>query len=282
MAISRILIAGCGELGSRLGVQLASDGHEVIGLRRNINQLPVCIQPIKADLTSPESFIKVLQQLGGCDILVYCAAASMYEEEHYRQVYLQGLQQVIGSLVSCPSHVFFTSSTGVYHQDEHEHVDETSVCLPVSFSGKVMLEAESWLSQAVSAATAIRFSGIYGSGRNALVNRVRQGQIAPAQPLCYSNRIHSDDAVGVLYHLINLVLQDKKLDSCYLASDDQPASLHEVTTWLARELGVDAVDETLMRFAGSKRCDNGKLRSTGYCFRYPSYRDGYATVLASG
>jgi hypothetical protein len=31
----------------------------------------------------------------------------------------------------------------------------------------------------------------------------------------------------------------------------------------------------------SKRCRNARLRASGFQFRYPSYRDGYAALLNS-
>jgi nucleoside-diphosphate-sugar epimerase len=51
----RILIAGCGYVGSELGRQLAAQGHTVFGLRRNITGLPPEIEPVPADLATPGS-----------------------------------------------------------------------------------------------------------------------------------------------------------------------------------------------------------------------------------
>ena len=43
-----VLIAGCGDVGSRLGLQLGRDGWRVYGLRRNAAELPVPILPVRA------------------------------------------------------------------------------------------------------------------------------------------------------------------------------------------------------------------------------------------
>ena len=35
-----VVIAGCGDLGTEIGLRLAGQGHEVLGLRRRAEQLP--------------------------------------------------------------------------------------------------------------------------------------------------------------------------------------------------------------------------------------------------
>ncbi|MBY4678642.1 SDR family oxidoreductase [Marinobacterium arenosum] len=270
-----VLIAGCGDVGSALGRQLLAGGHTVYGLRRTINQLPEGIHGIPADLAQADS----LQQLPAADILVFSAAASEHSEDGYRQTYLHGLDNLLKALTNRPRHVFFTSSSGVYHQNDHSWVDESSVCQPSRFSGQLMLEAEQRLLNAGLPATVVRFSGIYGPGRERLLNTVRSGRGAPAEPLSYSNRIHRDDCAGVLAHLIGMKLHGETLAPIYLASDDRPASLHEVTEWLAGQLGVEITDYGFGRFSGSKRCSNQLLKSTGYRFKYPSYREGYGEMI---
>ena len=51
--MARILIAGCGDVGTTLGVTLAAAGHTVWGLKRHPAHLPPGIQPLAADLTDP-------------------------------------------------------------------------------------------------------------------------------------------------------------------------------------------------------------------------------------
>ena len=234
MQQATILIVGCGDVGSTLGQMLLNQGHKVFGLRRNINQLPQGIQGISADLTNLESLKAALADLNECHILVYSAAASSHDEAGYEAAYVTGVQNILQALPSKPKHLFFTSSSGVYHQNNSEWVDETSPCEPKSFSGKLMLKGEQQVLSADIPATVVRFSGIYGPGRGYLISRVKGGDIAPAEPLHFSNRIHRDDCAGVLNFLISKVLNDEAIDSCYLASDSDPVTMHEITTWLAR------------------------------------------------
>ena len=45
-----LMIAGCGDVGSRLGQQLSAVGWTVYGLRRTVAQLPAGIVPVAGDL----------------------------------------------------------------------------------------------------------------------------------------------------------------------------------------------------------------------------------------
>ena len=270
-----VLIAGCGDVGCQLGLNLLDQGLEVYGLRRNINQLPDGIQGIAADLSDPET----PRNLPATTIVVYAVAASRHDEDGYRRAYCEGLQHLLAGLPESPRHLFFTSSTSVYHQNDNDWVDETSPTQPTSFSGQIMLEAEYIALHSKIPATIVRFSGIYGPGRNHLINQARSGRSAPTDPVLFSNRIHRDDCADVLAHLISRSLNGNPLARIYLATDDEPAPLHEVSEWLAEKLEVDITDRSAGRRTGSKRCSNRLLRATGYNFRYPTYREGYLSVL---
>lgn len=51
--MARILIAGCGDIGTTLGLALSAAGHTVWGLKRHPAEAPSGIQPLAADLTDP-------------------------------------------------------------------------------------------------------------------------------------------------------------------------------------------------------------------------------------
>lgn len=74
------------------------------------------------------------------------------------------------------------------------------------------------------------------------------------------------------------------LDQIYVGVDDAPATECEVLAWLAARLGAPAPrrirDEEAAARGSGKRCSNERLRASGYRFRYPTYREGYAAVLA--
>ena len=45
-----LLIAGCGDIGSRLALQMLAQGWTVHGMRRDISRLPAGVLPVAADL----------------------------------------------------------------------------------------------------------------------------------------------------------------------------------------------------------------------------------------
>lgn len=120
----RILIAGCGYVGSELARLLYADGHEVFGLRRDTSKLPEGILPVAADLNDPATLAKLPANI---DVVFYAASANGYGEAPYRAAYVDSVTNVLSALKG--QHVrriFFASSTGVYAQNDGEWVDEAS------------------------------------------------------------------------------------------------------------------------------------------------------------
>lgn len=276
-----LLIAGCGDVGSRLGERLAAAGWRVHGLRRQVAALPPAILPLRGDLEAAQC--PADWPGGPLDYLVYCAAASRHDEAGYRAAYLEGLRHVLGWLAlhgQRPRRLLFVSSTGVYGQRDGEWVDERSPTEPSGFSGQVLLEAERLALGSGLPASAVRLAGIYGPGREWLIGQVRRGAGIDPQPPLYGNRIHRDDAAGLLAFLLEADARGVPLADCYLGVDDAPAPLHEVVAWLRGRLGVIGEGgEGLGRRGGSKRCSNARARGLGWAPDYPSYREGYAALL---
>jgi nucleoside-diphosphate-sugar epimerase len=276
--MSRVLIAGCGDVGVALGLRLAADGHEVWGLRRRVEGLPAPIRPLAADLCRRESLDGLPPDL---DHVVYLAAAGRFDQQAYRDTYVHGIQNLLAALRAggqSPRRLLYASSTAVYGQSHAEEVDEESVAAAGHFSGRCLLEAEAAVLTGPYPACVARLGGIYGPGRNRLVESVRRGEPCVAEPAVYTNRIHRDDAAGVFHHL--LALPDP--EPLYLGVDCDPAPQCQVMDWLAQRLGVAAPPRATGSGSpqrGNKRCRNRRLLASGYRFLYPSYREGYAALL---
>jgi nucleoside-diphosphate-sugar epimerase len=217
------------------------------------------------------------------DYLVYCAAATDHDEAGYRAAYVQGLRHVLEWLNDYgqePKHLLFVSSSSVYGQQNGEWVDESSETKAGGYSGQVMLEAEQVALNSGIPASVVRLTGIYGPGREWLLSQVRQGYRVAIDPPLYGNRIHADDAAGLLAFLLQHVEQGGVLDQCYIGVDDAPAPLAEVVAWLREYLGVtEWAENASVRRAGSKQCSNARAKALGWVPRYPSYREGYAAIL---
>lgn len=280
--MAQVLIAGCGYIGSALGERLAADGHSVWGLRRHPEELPAVIRGVKADMNELDP--TVLPE--GLDYVFLTVSASGFSEAEYRRSYLDAARHLIAALERSgnqPERILFTSSTSVYGQSEGEWVDETSPTGPESFAGRVMLETEAVLRNSPWRCVVLRLGGIYGPGRTRMIDQVREGRVSASgsEPV-YTNRIHRDDAAGALRHL--MILDNPQ--AIYLGVDDEPASKETIQRWLAETLGVSSAAagganaEAGSRRSSNKRCANERLVASGYRFKYPTFREGFAALLA--
>jgi nucleoside-diphosphate-sugar epimerase len=283
-APKRILIAGCGYVGNRLAHRLAADGVEVFTLRRGPSAVVDGIVPLCADLTRIETLGVIPESL---DAIVYSAGAGAADEAAYRAAYLDGVENLLRSLADAGDtvpRIVFCSSTAVYGQERGEWVDEETPARPRRWNGELLLAAERVLGARAAGSIVVRLGGIYGPGRRRLVDSVREGSVRRRPAPHFTNRIHRDDAAGILGHL---ALAEAPAHRCYLGVDDAPSDEAEVLDFLADQLGVPkpgaARDgEAPSRRAGSKRCRNTRIRAEGYDFAYPSFRDGYAAMLGAG
>jgi nucleoside-diphosphate-sugar epimerase len=269
----RVLIAGCGDLGIRIGQQLLSQGWEVIGLRRHPGMLPAGIEPLAADLGRSESLTNLPRDI---DSVVFCPTARSSDESAYRATYVAGLRNLIAAWSpSAGDRLVFVSSTSVYAQSDGSWVDESSDCQPTRFNGQVMLEAEHLALNSPATATTLRLSGIYGPGREQLLDRVRNGKAkCQSDPIYWTNRIHQDDCARMVRHLLSL----ERPDRIYVGSDDCPAAQHEVIRWLADRLAVPA-PQPVSGDHSNKRLSNRKIRESGFACRYENYRRGYGELI---
>ena len=277
--MANILIAGCGGIGCELGLELIAQGHTVYGLRRETAELPAGINPIEADLAR-----KLDGLPNNLDYIVYSASAGKYSDSAYYQAYVAGVKHLLDAVKDqAIKRLFFVSSTSVFGQSEGEVVTEKSPTANATFSSRRLLEGENLINQCAFNSTVLRFGGIYGPGRNHLMDLVRQGK-AHCMEGVYSNRIHASDCVGMLAHLIHLSEQNKPIDTLYIGVDSQPTLSCDVYEWLAEQLSVAEIEHSdptehsrLMR--SNKQLSSQKIRNTGYQLKYPSYQDGYGELI---
>ena len=277
---TRVLIAGCGDVGTALGLTLCRSGREVFGARRSAHLLPAPLRPLPVDVTDRAAIERTVPAV---DFVVYAVAAGRRDEGAYRRAYADGVSALLDVLegrAEPPRRVLFVSSTSVYGDRGGAWTDETAPLAPRGFAGESLVAGERRMLASPIPATVVRFAGIYGPGRGWMIERARAGARCAGDPPKFTNRIHRDDCAGVLAHLIGC----EQVDDAYIGVDDAPVEECEVLEWLAARLGAPA-PRRVRADAGAgqgsgKRCSNARLRSSGYRFRYPSYREGYAAVLA--
>ncbi len=278
--MARILIAGCGGIGCKLGQLLVQNNHEVFGLRRDISKIPDNITPIQADLSTPNDNLPE-----NIDYVFYTASAGKYKDSAYYLAYVSGVKHILKDLGQQNiKRFFFVSSTSVFGQSDGEFVNESSPTSDANFSTKRLLEGEEVVQNGKFPSTIVRFGGIYGPGRTHLVDLVLQGK-SHCMDGVWSNRIHSSDCVGILNHLFEMNEKDAtQVDDLYVGVDCQPTPLCEVYDWLAEQLCVPDVEhiepkESSRQMRSNKRISNQKILDTGYEFIYPDYQSGYRELL---
>jgi nucleoside-diphosphate-sugar epimerase len=284
----RTLIAGCGYVGKELGRRLVAAGHEVWGFTRTEEPLPEGVRSIFGDLRN-RSLLDALPP--ALDRVVFAAAPSEHDEESYRSTYVGGLSALVDALTcggSTPGRLVFCSSMSVYSQSDGSLVDEDAATEPARHSGRVMLEAEALALAGPIPAVVARIAGIYGPGRDRIVRRVaaEEARIPPGES-AFGSLIHRDDCAAALHHLLDL----PEPAPVYVVADDEAGTLADRLRCLADLLGVQeppvgedpSAGPWLQQRAGDrgKRLDNRRLRATGFELSYPSFREGYAALVAA-
>ncbi len=286
----RTLIIGCGYIGLPLGAELVRQGHEVIGIGRSAegraDLKEAGIKAVNADLTQPES----LRRLEGpFDWVVNCVSSSHGGLEDYRRVYLEGTRHLIEWLGAQPPKKFiYTSSTGVYGQDNGAVVKEEHPTEPATETARVLVETEQLLLAAAREkkfpAAILRVAGIYGPRRIHLLQQFIANEARiEGKGERHLNMIHRDDVVGAII----AALKNARPGEAYNASDDEPVAQVHFLRWLSETLGKwmppAATPEELAkkkRGVTNKKVSNRRLKmELGYQLKFPTFRQGYTAEI---
>ena len=279
-----VVVAGCGYVGSALAQMLVADGHRVWGLRRDPSDLPQGVRPLAGDVCEPATLDGLPPHP---DAIVYAVAPAARSAEAYRAAYVDGLSNLLDAAGDRGSRfrvrLVLVSSTGIYGESEGRWVDEDTPPDPADETGAMLLEGERIARACAGTGIVLRLGGIYGPGRDRTVRRVCGGEAGCPDAGHYGNRIHRDDAAGAARHLLYL----DRPESVYLGVDRDPAELRAVYRWIAEQAGVpdpcadrhDRASGPSRRRGTNKRCSSERLVRSGYAFQYPTFREGYASLL---
>ena len=182
--------------------------------------------------------------------------------------------------------VGYLSSTSVYADRAGGWINETSVADATETTGVRRLLAEAqWLALAEQrgiASAVFRLPGLYGPGRNALLQLAEGRARHVIRPGLAFNRLHVEDLAAVII----ASMQRPAHRGLYLPSDDEPAPPQDVLAFAAKLGGFamppavawddPTLSPTLRRFYESnKRIDSrGTRQALGWKPRFPTYREG--------
>lgn len=186
----------------------------------------------------------------------------------------------------------YLSTVGVYGNHDGGWVDEESECKPVSQRSRQRVAAENDWQDAASACDVplaiLRLSGIYGPGRNALVNLAKGTARRLVKPGQVFNRIHVDDIAGALEFLAG-----GKIGGIYNVTDSEPSPPQDVVAYAAELMGVEPPAEIPFAkaelspmarsfYRENKRVSNARIRHLGYSFIHPDYREALGAMWNDG
>ncbi|MGZ8903865.1 MAG: NAD-dependent epimerase/dehydratase family protein [Methylobacter sp.] len=279
--MAKILIIGCGAIGLQLAEVLSDNGHQVTGLKHNPPILHNSkINYFTADITLSEDIKKLDTDF---EHVFFIVSPDGRNEKSYRDIYEIGLDNLLNRLSqsACNPNWIFVSSTSVYGQSQGEWVDENSLAQPGNITSKLIRQAEQKLMDANPNNIIVRFAGIYGPGREYLLRMARQAPLIQRDPPYFTNRIHQLDCINVLSFLLEKRLIGRPLEQCYLASDDDPAPLWDVISWLAECMNcpLPVAKAAAPDSVKNKRCNNKRLKALGYQFKNPGYKEGYSELI---
>jgi nucleoside-diphosphate-sugar epimerase len=279
------LIIGCGYLGQRIAKRWVATGDIVYAVTRKDERASELassgMRPIIADVTRPQS----LQNLPETDTVLLAVGMDRSRYSDIREVYVDGLQNVLAKLSPTTSHLIYISSTGVYGDFGGEWIDETAPTIPTRDGGKACLEAEQMIatSRFGNASTVLRFAGIYGPDRVPTKALIESNQWKKLSANGYLNLIHVDDGARI----IETVADQPPSGQLYLVSDGHPPLRREYYEYIARYFGVaeipwEEVESTPenSRSAINKRiCNNKLIERYDVNFEHPSFRSGLTQSL---
>lgn len=293
----RLVIFGCGYVGSALARAAVAAGARVEALTRNPDKaVTLCALGLTKVVVGELSSADWHAQLaGGADFVVNCVSAGGGGTEGYRQSYVAGQQSILAwaAAAGIPVGTYvYTSSTSVYSQDGGVLVDENSQADGATPNGAIIRESEIIL-QNVSAAAVrrwfvLRLAGIYGPGRHHLLDQLNAGAaVMNGSADHHLNLAHRDDIVAAI--LACLVAPVEVANEIFNVADQNPAQRGEVVHWLAERLmrPVPAFDGSAgVRRGGvpmaDRRISSAKIQQVlGWRPQFPDYRSGYDSILGT-
>lgn len=270
---SDVLLVGCGDLGAAVGLRLAGLGHDVLALRRNAGAVPPPLRGRAVDLTRETPDLHDVR----ARFVVVALTARPRTEDAYRATYVDGMGRALEAVAATghvPERAVLVSSTAVHGGSQDPTLqDESTPPAPKDGPARTLLEAERLFHDRLPHGSVLRCSGLYGGRSTRLLDKVREGRID--DPHGWTNRIHREDAAAAVVHLLTM---EEQPDPLYVGTDDEPAQLGDVASYLANLLGAPTPPPADPSAGHGKRLSNARLRATGWVPTMPTYREGYARL----
>ena len=267
----RRLVIGCGYIGRATAQAWAGQGDIVYAMTRSQDRAEDFKEagwhPVVADITD----VRSLPEVPEVDTVLFAVGMDRSRYDSIREVYVNGLANIISWLPETIDQLIYVSSTGVFGQSNGEEINESSPAEPVREGGRACLEAERLLanSRFGDRSTILRLAGIYGPGRIPSLQKIKGRAWTTLNPDGHINLIHRDDAVTAILKTAELGIKGEMIlvsDGVAPLRRDYYQLLADMygqgpIDWDANQLAPEAGDGSHRRSAGNgKRVMNGRMK----------------------
>ena len=277
---NHLFIFGLGYVGQHLATELHKRGWQITGTTRTPEKLkpnlPNSWQILKFEdgskipklseyLSKASHVITTISALAGYDPVMRSHAKELREFSGW---------------------VGYVSATSVYPNQESGFIDETVPAAPNTKRGFARLKAEQeW--QQLCNAEVFRVAGIYGPGRNPILNLLEGTARIIHKAGQVSNRIHQTDITNIIMATMANPRPLRIINLC----DHEPAPQGDVVRYAAKLLGIAPPTPTpfeeadLTPMARTFYASSRRLRSIiigpelGVTLCFPNYREGLHSLI---
>jgi nucleoside-diphosphate-sugar epimerase len=235
----KIVVLGCGYVGAEFARQARTAGHDVLGVVRS----EASRDKLRAEGLAAEAFDlhsgDWAQLPVRFDAVVYAASTGGGGPEAYAQAYDIGVKRALAWARAVGARSFvFTSSTGVYRQDDGGVVDESSPVGGAPTADAIVGGEQAVLASGFARARVLRFGGLYGPGRHHLVDQLRRGDhVVGGRVDHFINYLHRDDAAA---SILAAIVGGPDGARVYNVADGNPVTKEALAKWIAARLGLVA------------------------------------------
>jgi len=267
--MKRVAIVGLGWLGMPLALSLLARGYQVTGSKTTADGVEA------ARMCGIDSYLLQLQPTLSCEaedldallnvdaLVVTLPARRSGEGDNF---YFQAVQEIIDSaLVHGIPHIIFTSSTSVYGDGEGT-MTEAHPLHPVTASGRVLRDLESWMhSLPGTRVDILRLAGLVGPERHPGRFLANKTEVANGQSAV--NLVHLEDVVAAISLLLQASSEGRTYNLCAPGHPKRAVFYPQ----MARELGLKAPEFAQHSEGGEGKVIDGSLicRELGFDYQYP-------------
>jgi len=291
MTVKRLLIIGCGDVGTRVA-RLLRPRYRVYALTRETSRFAGLrsqgIIPLAGDLDRPESLAALA---GLAHDVIHLAPPPSTGTADSRTAHLIA---ALARARSLPQHFVYISTSGVYGDCSGALVDETSPLRPSTARARRRADAErrlrEWGTRSGVRVSILRVPGIYAEDRLPIARLERGTPALLEHEDSYVNHVHADD----LARMVVAALHRGQANRSYNASDDAPQKMGDYFDLVADRFSLprpprlpraearQVLPEMLYSFMSeSRRLVNHRVkRELRVRLRYPTVHEGVAAAAA--